>query len=788
MFFLFYKFLFFVSDFLEIQRRSFHKFINFQLGDELAKIPSFSLAQTRSRKPKKIFFPNPSFLKLSLFDFSYRSLIQIKKILPKPFFLKKKEKRKMCFVYQDFRYIHPTFTIEESILLSKTYCCQFYVPIQLNNVTQWILLGSLPLLTRRGHFIINGTPRVVINQIVRRPGIYFHRNPQFFYAEIISERGPWIRLEIDKKEKIWVSLASQKRGLTRMSLSFFFQSFYPKYIDLLDSETTINAFKHSQKRLNNFEPRYHILGGSPLAFFIHIFKKKLSTLSRMHFFNFGLFITYRRSPYFKHFSKHVFHLNVLTKSRKGPKSKHRVAGVIDPEKVVHLLLASSSKSANVHFYLGKNGRLRLNKKLGLSLQTRSLTPLDFLMIRHLLFQQCHDQKNLLFDDIDHLKNRKFKTIGDLLQNQLAIGLQRFKKLLKNTKFPQSSFPSISSLKKKKISSLLRDKHWPSARKKPKKSKRVLKNRKLFSVLKFSLLKNQPINSVFKEFFHSHQLSQYLDQSNPLAEITHKRRLSCLGSGGINRETASMEIRGIHPSYYGRICPIETPEGKNAGLVNSLTNMTEMYPNGLLKTPYAEIYKQHEQNHRKLVFLSIDHQDNYNISLNRHLPKFKNISVSRLKIVNFQKCRSSSIDFIASHSQQFLSIATTCIPFIEHDDANRALMGSNMQRQALSLLSCEQPYVTTVNAYRVIADLKDIPTSSMSGLVLYMSQQKMCFYFPRKMGQKKKAFFPLSLNGLFFQEFEQYFGYFQRDVSVMSLKPPMHQNIRFFKGTVPIDFH
>lgn len=785
MFFLFYKFLFFVSDFLEIQRKSFYKFMNFQLGDELTKIPSLVFSQESFRKQKEMFYP--SFHKISLPNFSYRSLFQIKKILPKKSFLKNHQKslsedRKIYFISKHFRYIQPFFTIEESILLSKTYCCQFYVPVQLNNLIQWIFLGTLPLLTRRGHFIINGTPRVVINQIVRRPGIYFHRDARFFYTEIISERGPWIRLEIDKKKKIWVYLTSQQSGLTRMDFSFFFQNFYPKYIDLLDSQKNMIALKKSRNSSNDLRP---------WSFTISQFNSLIDLCqvsSKRRFFNFGIFIKCRFSKFFKRFPKHkhVLHLNSLKKYRKLFKSKKQ--RIQDSEINLNILFASSSKSADLSFNLGKNGRFRLNKKLGLSLKTLGLTPLDFLTIRNLLLKFYNNQQNILFDDIDHLKNRKFKTIGNLLQNQLAQGLQRFQKLFEDQKFSLSS--STNSLRKKKISSPLKEKHSPltRTRKKSKKSKTVSKNRKMLFLLVSSILNNQPINSVFKEFFHSHQLSQYLDQSNPLAEITHKRRLSCLGSGGINKETAGMEIRGIHSSHYGRICPIETPEGKNAGLVNSLTNLAKTYPKGSIKTPYTEVYKQHYQNQRKLIFFSIENQENQNIFFNRKLPKFKNIPVSTLKIKNFQKCRCNSIDFITFHPQQFLSIATTCIPFIEHNDANRALMGSNMQRQALPLLSCEQPYVTTVNAFRVISDLKDIPTSSMSGIVLYISQQKIYFSIPLKICSKKNISKLSYLSCHFFQEFYQNFSHFSMVVSLLKLKKQMHQNVRFSKFVVPIDFH
>nr|YP_009472611.1 RNA polymerase b-subunit [Rhipilia penicilloides]ARO74244.1 RNA polymerase b-subunit [Rhipilia penicilloides] len=830
MFFLFYKFLFFVVDFLEIQRKSFYKFLHFQLREELSKIPSLSFSQTRSNQSKQIGpFPSPSFPRIALPNFSYRSVFSIPKMfvrktaLSKTSFLRKTQNKRpspseegqICFVYQYFRYLPPVLTIEQSLLLSKTYCCHFYVPIQFHggsrngngHLTQWIFLGTLPLLTRRGHFIINGTPRIVINQMVRSPGIYFQQNTRFFYTEIISERGPWIRLEIDKKNKIWVSLISQQSGWTRIDFSFFFQTFYPKYLDLLEAPKNLIALQKSR----NFVPWSPTQSSLRKGRFpANSLKTKL--VFPLNWVNCGLFINCPLLPSFQPILDfHLLNTNhkivgrnrfAATKAAVKSKSKPKQQGIFQksrvrdsemPSTVVgrkSALFASSSKSANMHFYLGKNGRLQLNTKLGLSIHSVRLTPLDFLVIRNLLFQFRQGQENVLLDDIDNLKNRQFKTIGDLLQNQLAIGFQRLYKLFENPKFPLSS--SMQFLKKKKISSPLRDPNWPSTFvnqkfKKPKTTFNTLSKNTVeaavLSVCVSSIIKNQPITSVLKEFFHSHQLSQFLDQSNPLAELTHKRRLSCLGSGGINRETAGMDIRGIHPSHYGRICPIETPEGKNAGLVNSLTNLSKIDPKGGMKTPYTEVYRHHYQNQRKLVFLSLDNQPNHMIWFHRKLPKLKHVSVSRLKKLNFQKCPSPSINFVAFHPHQFLSIATSCIPFIEHDDANRALMGSNMQRQALPLLACEQPYVTTVHAFRVMADLNDIPTSSKSGLVFYLSQYKICLYF----GRPHRGPWPKTkTNRPFSGHFCQYFQHNCRP-SLMGWRC-----VRIFQiptsPHLPIDFH
>ena len=1106
------------------------------------------------------------------------------------------------FLSQNYKFIKPTLNIEESILFSKTYCCNFYMPVQLldhsTNFTEmkWIFLGTLPLLTRRGHFIINGTPRIILNQIIRSSGIYFHKetteekkNSRLFYAEIISKSGPWVRLEVDSKKKIWVSF--QQIGRSRISLSHFFQNFYQKYLDhhiflnekkkkpygfqaILLNEFFLGgsrSFKESknQRRVTNGRSKLssptgnhgpevafsspsrtgpsaknkraqltfgarpdggpeamaegpldsfpdkkksrHLgpsaNGSAPSPFgrrasgksfdqkhsFYFKFQKLwpkfkqfkiysddlsqniylLFSSKKYQIFNWSIFIYLKLKfspkftyPGFGFPKKRIQNHQWLKKTRPThdvfDENEERVNEILQspPGTIVgvplgwspsnpspllsksHLrqsqatsifakgeetyisklaegptypqtrsklgldiLFASSYKNTGTlgGFHLDRSGRIRLNKRLGLSLKTLTLTPIDFLAISDILYRLVQggdpiDNSNpgqgpcAPLDDIDDLKNRRLKTIGELLQNQLARGIQRLQKTFENTvqkdwiKFlnyqtynsslsflnslnlnrkksrilrsftyhfvpegpilpPKSFFmyksspkildpilkyyldkvkmaqrPSVSldraswfpstanmaqeaslttgpsaktetpspkaiyrqsypgvrggpdflkkgtglvhstpktntfdllsyqnifqkhilekrnfylqqlglrpnrkgdkplfgyrlqfltsRISQKQLYSLLtkfnfkRNFVWkelllyqkktingvhftdqfyeklsvfpghafrpsalqlsgsgtggPSAKIIPapiyytSKEPQPIKNLRpsarpplgvaprpeelktspvFFSTSILSIVNSLPINSTFKEFFHSHQLSQFLDQSNPLAEITHKRRLSCLGSGGITRETAGMEIRGIHFSHYGRICPIETPEGKNAGLVNSLTTTVNVNSQGFLETPYIEVYKQHSQNQKKLLFFSVEDQEIKNVFFNPKLPKFRNISVGIIKpqTQNFYKLGLQALDLVAFNPQQFLSIATTCIPFIEHDDANRALMGSNMQRQALPLINLEQPIVTTVNAFRVLSDLKDIPTTSESGMVIYVSQQKISYY-------------------------------------------------------------
>ena len=927
MFILFYKFLFFFNDLLEIQRRSFYLFLNFKLGRELSKIqPVINSRKLSRRKNTRLHFSN---FKIEKKDKSYDSLFSTS----------------LYFFYENYKFITPSFNIEESIILSKTYCCRFYIPVQLiDSITnffeiQWIFLGTLPLLTKRGHFIINGTPRVVLNQIIRSPGIYFHKenskeydSSRCFYAEIISKQGPWIRLEIDKKKKIWISF--QQSGLNRISLPNFFQIFFQKYIDhqffLREKKKTLNL---NGVLLNNFfwkETHDNLQNEYPIQYTSEISLKKSATdfydMTKKfpnNFKNYTIFFIPLNLKIGASQPDRRSHGNAPARRSQGPKGNPpgRLRETLVPRRGIPfwrpqgafpsgpsgwypniykessendiglnstILFASSDRDIDLSLNLGKIGRKRLNQRLGLSLKTLTLTPIDFLAISDILFQLTQnthkDSINITstgfittsLDDIDDLKNRQLKTIGELLQNQMARGIQRlhktfenvleqskkdFKKLFSNYKYPKAHssliFLNLFKLEQQKqtlgwiqkvtrsnvepLNSKIQKNSLPARRECPvgahlgeiqvnaptghrERSQRrpagalpegvITNNNNLFNFRSFrkrsfikrnsyivrlkklnlfktqvtrgrtfwsdpyfkrtflwndlflkniiknsikkksitslpknvfkhfkinltkekslqmsSLFNTQAINSVLKEFFHSHQLSQYLDQSNPLAELTHKRRLSCLGSGGVNRDNAGMEIRGIHVSHYGRICPIETPEGKNAGLVNSLTTTVNINKNGYLETPFCEVFKQHAQNQKKLMFFSSENQAIQNVFFSQKLPQVKNVAIGilNLKTGNFQKCASNWMQLIALNPQQFIAIATTCIPFVEHDDANRALMGSNMQRQALPLMQLEQPLVTTFSAFRVLSDLKDIPTSINSGIILYASQQNISFY-------------------------------------------------------------
>lgn len=487
-------------------------------------------------------------------------------------------------------------------------------------------------MTKRGHFIINGIPRVIINQVIRQSGIYHQQITnkliksnkvqieRRFYVDLISQRGTWLRLEIDKKKKIWARMKKTPRipallllqsiGLNRKIIIQIFLNLYS------------SSAKESQ-------PLYQLLSDL----------KSLQNKNNENLLETG--------------------------------NKFICRKFLNPQA----------------YNLGKGGRYQLNNKLGLSipLNRTTLTPYDLLWAVDSLIKLFNNQKN--FDDIDHLQNRRVRTSGEIIQNQLNLGLIRLEKRL------------IEKLKK---------------------SKGPVKLHHLFT--------SRPINSVFKEFFGSNPLSQFLDQANPLAELTHKRRLTSVGPGGINRDTAGMAIRGIHPTHYGRICPIETPEGQNAGLVNSMTTFASLDHRGFLKTPLFLIYKGQIQKKLGAQILSPGFTKNCAVALNNikesKLNFLPNLPLTIQSNQSFKKLYRKNVNFTIASCLQLISTATSLIPFLEHNDANRALMGSNMQRQAVPLTNPERPVVGTSFENNVLFYCGNFLQSNCSGLVLYSSHRKI----------------------------------------------------------------
>jgi DNA-directed RNA polymerase subunit beta len=533
----------------------------------------------------------------------------------------------------------PDYNPKEAVLKSKTYACRLYIPAQLINTIsketklQWVLVGNLPLMTKRGHFIINGCPRVIVNQMVRSPGIYYQelvdkKKKRTFYADLISHRGAWLRLETDKKKRVWARM----KKTPKISIILFLQSFgFPK-------ELIFQCVQYSNFLQYSFLEEEHPLTSE---------KALLTLFSQTH-----------------------------------PKKEKTE---ISAQKGQFFLFR---KFVNPRTYdLGRLGRIQLNKKLGLSipLTTSTLTPQDILFATNYLINLEHGIGTT--DDIDHLKNRRVRASGELIQNQVGNALIRLEKIVRE------------KLKKPKKKVTIR-----------------------------SLITTKALNGALREFFGSSPLSQFMDETNPLAEITHKRRLSSLGPGGISRETAGMAVRGIHPSHYGRICPIETPEGQNAGLVNSITIYGKLDRNGFIQTPFYKVFQGQIQKEKNPLFFSAEQEEKVNIAPGDLKTNFLHFLPNNLLPIRnsneFTRTSRDQIQYIGISPIQMISIATSLIPFLEHDDANRALMGSNMQRQAVPLLIPERPVVATGLEARVVMDSGHNLQAEKSGFITYVTSTKI----------------------------------------------------------------
>ena len=644
-----------------------------------------------------------------------------------------------CF-HPNYKLIPPQGSVTNAILNGQTYSAQLYVPIEVKTsrqetlLTKWLLLGNLPIMTNRGHFIINGSPRVILHQLVRSPGVYYHLNfddkhRKSAYADLICHRGVWLRMEIDKKARMWVKMKRLPKipivnflqcfGMTHPSLvsqlnldqlpkfrttvdrkkkrpdfeKFFFQKLYDEPFVKTDMLPQWPYPMGNQALITPTEARHYN------AHFIKTFLPVNSTRRLPHYlinerFKFSFFL-----PLPKHMFKNPeldWEYNLL-KKRWDPIFSEWELGYLNFQTVhswVTLYHFVKKRFLNPKAYdLSEAGRVRLNRQLGLKKpQTQTTLTLDDLICMANSLVWVYLEK-VAPDNIDHLKNRRVRCSGELIQNQIGVGLLRVDELAKKKPLPTRQ-PFI----KKNMKSVRR------------------------------LINTKPFNGALKEFFNSHPLSQFLDQTNALAELTHKRRLSSLGPGGITRETAGMKIRSIHPSHYGRICPIETPEGPNAGLVNSLTAYARINAFGFIETPFHKVNSGQIVKEGFVWYLSANQDDNKACAppdlKTTPLGTFASNRVPVRLGDEFTNTDKTGLDFMSVSRIQMISVATSLIPFLEHDDANRALMGSNMQRQSVPLISPQRPIVGTGLEGRVISDSGHALEAQRAGLVIYASAEKI----------------------------------------------------------------
>jgi len=664
------------------------------------------------------------------------------------------------FDTKNFCLTYPKNSVPTCLLTGQTYGVLMKIPIILKDdlnkrrINDFIILGKLPLMTNRGHFIINGSPRVILHQLVRSPGVYFHKKEKGSYADIICNRGAWIRIEVDKKGLMWLRM----RNTPKIPMLIFLQALgleHPLILSKLKrtiftpmqatrrrprkplplGNITIDQWMHYLKSdLINRKILKKGTGTIPNAnksliwasnkgqliniknFFQpeikkdHLISNQIENKKNINFIHplsskgKRLALKEKRTcekmarvgfP-FSRYARLLFNYLLINNNEVSLK-KEKYNQVKYTAKHLHVafIFLASKLDANV-YDLSQVGRYQLNKKLGLTIpiETQTLLLDDFICIMNYL-SLVHSE-SLISDNIDDLKNRRVRTSGELIQNQIATSLMAIRKLGERER-DSKLFEQVFN-KTKPVS---------------------------------YIFKVKPIENTLRQFFNINPLSQFLDQINSLAEITHKRRLSSLGPGGITQETAGMKIRSIHPSHYGRICPIETPEGQNAGLVNSLATYAQINEYGFIETPFYPVTNGQVQTNHQIIYLTAAQDENVAIAppdlkLN-NLSFLQNINLPTKLGTEFSKLSKDNIDFFSVSRVQLISLATSLIPFLEHNDANRALMGSNMQRQAVPLMKPERPIVGTGFEGRVLSDSGYSIQAKESGIVTYVSSEKITIF-------------------------------------------------------------
>ncbi|WP_426625165.1 DNA-directed RNA polymerase subunit beta [Leifsonia sp. McL0607] len=539
------------------------------------------------------------------------------------------------------------YSIDECKEKGKTYAAPLYVEAEFMNhltgeiKTQTVFMGDFPLMTEKGTFIINGTERVVVSQLVRSPGVYFEAaadktsDKDIYSARVIPSRGAWLEFEIDKRDQVGVRIDRKRK----QSVTVFLKALG------LTSEEILSEFAGYQS--------------------IELTLEKDAILTKEEALK-----------------------DIYRKLRPGEQ-----------------VAAEAARALLDNFYfnpkrydLAKVGRYKINRKLGLEapLTDSVLTVQDILAtIKYLV--ALHDGQTkfrglrngietdirLDTDDIDHFGNRRIRAVGELIQNQVRTGLSRMERVVRERMTTQD----------------------------------------IEAITPQTLINVRPVVAAIKEFFGTSQLSQFMDQNNPLAGLTHKRRLSALGPGGLSRERAGVEVRDVHPSHYGRMCPIETPEGPNIGLIGSLASFARINSFGFIETPYRKVVEGRVT--EQIDYLTASEEDDFvvaqaNAPLDANGHFVEERVLARQKGGEVDLIPADEIGYMDVSPRQMVSVGTSLIPFLEHDDANRALMGANMQRQAVPLLRSESPVVGTgMEGYAAI-DAGDVVTADKSGVVSEVS--------------------------------------------------------------------
>ncbi len=604
----------------------------------------------------------------------------------------------------DYSLGEPKYTVDDAKERDVTYAAPLRVKVRLINKEtgevkeQEVFMGDFPLMTSTGTFIINGAERVIVSQLVRSPSVYFStkvdKNAKKTYtATVIPNRGAWLELEMDAKDVVYVRIdRTRKIPVTVLLRSLGFgtdaeildllgnDEYIRNTLDKDNTDSTEKALIEIYERLRPGEPP--TLDNAKSLLVARFFDPKRYDLA-----NVGRYKINKKL----HIKNRLFNQR-LAESLIDAETGEIIAeaGQMVDRRLLDEIMPYLEKSVGFRTYHVGNGVLDANDipmqtidvfspiedgkvvKLiangDIDKSVKNITPADIISSISYFLNLLHGIGST--DDIDHLGNRRLRSVGELLQNQFRIGLSRMERVVRERMSIQDA--------------------------------NVITPQALINI--------RPVIASIKEFFGSSQLSQFMDQTNPLGELTHKRRLSALGPGGLTRERAGMEVRDVHPSHYGRMCPIETPEGPNIGLINSLSTFARVNEYGFIEAPYRWVDPKTGVVTEQIDYLTADEEDNYVIAQANAKLNEDNTFAEDAIIVRYNKqsdniltMPSDRVDYMDVSPKQVVSVATALIPFLENDDSNRALMGSNMQRQAVPLLIPKAPLVGTGMEHKAAKD-------------------------------------------------------------------------------------
>lgn len=623
--------------------------------------------------------------------------------------------------FGEYEFGTPRYSIKECKDRQITYAAPLKVQTRLfNNETgevkeQEIFLGDMPLMTDAGTFIINGAERVVVSQLVRSPSVYYSKEidkngKPVFASKVIPSRGTWLEYETDAKDVIYIRIDRNRKvpmttllravGLSSDEdiLSLFDNDVYLKNTIEKDStHNTDEALIEIYEKLRPGEPT--TLDSSKNQLITRFFDDFHYDLAKVGRYKFNKKLNVKDRLLGNRLAEDII-IDGEVKIEKGTLINKEVYeelctyldngyGVTEAKVNEDLTINSSIEEHNkiqvIHLYSNVDDK-KIVKVIGNdpSANIMNLTMSDFYAsVSYYLNLNEGIGKD---DEIDHLGNRRVKQVGELLQNQFKIGFSRMERVIRERMTTQD----------------------------------------IETVTPKTLINIRPVTAVIKEFFGSSQLSQFMDQTNPIAELTHKRRLSALGPGGLSRDRAGIEVRDVNSSHYGRICPIESPEGANIGLITSLASYAKINEYGFIQTPYRKVVDGHLTD--EVVYLTADEEEDFYISqatvnVDDDNKITDNIVAGRYRGENVL-VSPDKVDYIDVSPQQVVSVTTSLIPFLEHDDATRALMGANMQRQALPLLKTEAPFVGTGAEYIAARDSGSVIVAKADGIVNYADAKKI----------------------------------------------------------------